>query len=165
MSENISSHLIFFLVVTGILVVSGCIDSQKSTPTPTATPPTPTPTATPPTPTIAITAPREGNIVSYRYIVSGTSSGVYGSELSIYVLIYPIEVGGPWWVQPMIDISPNGNWETNVYFGRDPAQYPEDSGKHFRISAVITSIKLKEGQQWQKMPDYIVKDEVRVTRE
>lgn len=140
--------------------------------TPTITPPLtptstsmPTPPATPtPPPSIAIVSPKDGDIVAWRYIVEGTSNGVYSSKLNIYILIYPIEAGGPWWAQPTVDISPNGNWETNVYFGRDPANYPEDSGKHFKVSAIITSERLTEGQQLEKIPGNVNRFDVKVVR-
>ncbi|MFZ3058111.1 MAG: hypothetical protein WA102_00105 [Candidatus Methanoperedens sp.] len=190
MKNNKKGSFLTFLVMIGILAIfSGCIDESTTMPTPTttsiptATPtptltatistPTPTPTQLPTviptqtftsTPSITITSPTEGDMVTWRYIVEGTSNGVYGSKLSFYVLIYPIEAGGPWWVQPMGDISPNGNWETTAYFGRDPANYPEDSGKHFKVSAIITSTKLTEGQQLEKIPDNLNRFDIKVVR-
>lgn len=117
-----------------------------------------------PRPTVTITSPKNGYEVSWREIVEGTSKGVYGSELNIYVLIYPIDAGGPWWVQPDVDVFHDGNWEVNCYFGRNPKIYPEDKGANFRVSAIITTEELREGQQLQKLPDHVAKDEVRVTR-
>lgn len=163
--------LIAMLAIVTIAIFAGCIENEEPVPTltPTYTPeptvtPTPslteTPTPTPtPAPAITITAPTEGNIVSWREIVEGTSEGAYGSELDIYVLVYPIDAGGPWWVQPDVDIFHDGSWEVNCYFGRDPKIHPEDKGARFRIRAIITTQKLREGQQWQKLPDYIVSSE------
>jgi hypothetical protein len=72
------------------------------------------------------------------------------------VLIYPTDGGGPWWVQPDVDVLRDGSWETNCYFGREPLQ---DKGAHFRVRAIITAQKLREGQQLQKLPDYVVSSE------
>lgn len=191
MENNKKGRFIMFLAVIGILAIfSGCIDkSTMSTPTPITSIPTANPTSTiTPTPTyitpvpttplpttpalpanttpsITIISPKEGDIVTWRNSVEGTSNGVYGSKLSIYVLIYPVEAGGPWWVQPIVDISPNGNWDTTAYFGRDPANYPEDSGKHFKVSVIITSTKLKEGQQLEKIPENTNRYDVKVVRQ
>jgi len=77
--------------------------------------PTPTPTPTPP-PAVTITAPKEGDTVSWREFVEGSSEGVYNNpERNIYVLIYLIDAGGPWWVQPDIDVFRDGSWEVNCY--------------------------------------------------
>lgn len=118
---------------------------QTSSPTPTST--------TTLTPAITITAPKSGDEVSRRELVEGTSEGVYDSDLNIYVLIYPTDAGGPWWVQPDVDVLRDGSWETNCYFGREP---PQDKGAHFRVRAIITTQDLREGQQLQKLPDYVV---------
>ena len=80
------------------------------------------------------------------------------------MLIYPTDVGGPWWVQPDVDVFHDGSWEINSYFGRDPMIHPEDKGANFRVCAIITTEKLREGEQWQKLPDYVVKNEVKVIR-
>jgi hypothetical protein len=126
----------------------------RPTPTPT---PTPSPTSTVTlTPAITITAPKDGDKVSWHEFVEGTSEGVYGSELNSYVLIYPTDGGGPWWVQPDVDVLRDGSWETNCYFGRESLQ---DKGAHFRVRAIITAQKLREGQQLQKLPDYVVSSE------
>lgn len=148
-----------FLVIIGVMVTfSGCVQPQSVvTPTPTVipSPTTPIPPTSPPTPTqpkITVSSPKGGDNVSLRQIVKGTSTGVYGSGLSIYVLVYPIAAGGPWWVQPEVSILTNGNWETNAYFG-DPANPSVDIGKKFKISAIITSVKLKEGMRFGKVED------------
>jgi hypothetical protein len=157
MDKSNFSRLNMLLVIIGILIIfSGCLEQQPVpiTPTPPTITPTPTPTPAPTTtltPTITISSPTEGDQVSLRHIVEGTSAGVYGSNLKIYVLVYPIEVGR-WWVQPDVNILPNGNWDTNVYFG-DPANPSKDIGKKFRISVIATSVKLKEGEQLENIPD------------
>ena len=188
MKRKTIAGLIATIAIASVVIFAGCVEepTPEVTPTPvpttpiTATPiPTPeatatpaaTPTATPtseatatPTPTpgpaVTIAAPEEGATVSWREFVEGTSEGVYGSDLSdIYVLIYPIDAGGPWWVQPEVDVSHDGSWEVNCYFGRNPATHPDDRGARFRVCAIITTQKLSEGQQWQKLPDYVVKSE------
>ena len=125
--------------------------------------PTPTPIPTPP-PAVTITAPKEVDTVSWRDFVEGTSEGVYNNpERNIYVLIYPIDAGGPWWVQPDVDVFRDGRWEVNCYFGREP---PQDKGTRFRVCAIITTQKLREGQQWQKLPDYVaISETIKVIRE
>ena len=137
--------------------------TPSPTPTPSLTPsPTPTTPSPTPTPAITITAPNSGDDVSWREIVEGTSEGVYGSELNIYVLVYPTDAGGPWWVQPDVDVLRDGSWESNCYFGREP---PHDKGAHFRVRVIITMQKLSEGQQWQKLPDHIaISETIKVTR-
>ncbi|MBL7117161.1 MAG: hypothetical protein ISS94_00020 [Candidatus Syntrophoarchaeum sp.] len=110
--------------------------------------------------TITITSPTEGDEVSWRYNVEGSSTGVYGSELNVYVLIYPLESNGPWWVQPPVILHPDGNWEASCYFGRDPSEYPEDIGDYFKVCAIVTTLKLEQGQQWYSLPDYVVKSEI-----
>ena len=163
--------LIAIVAIVAVVIFAGCVEEPTPTPMPTTPTYTPEPTVTPtpmptetPTPTlpqsaVTITALEEGDTVLWREFVEGTSEGVYGSELNIYVLIYPIEVGGPWWVQPDVDLSHDGRWDVNCYFGRNPETHPQDRGARFRVCAIITTQKLSEGQQWQKLPDYIVKSE------
>jgi len=78
----------------------------------------------------------------------------------MYVLIYPVESEGPWWVQPPPVVFSNGNWEAYCYFGRDLAHYPEDNGDYFRVCAIITTQKLEQGQQWYELPDYVAESGV-----
>lgn len=175
-----SQKLLLIVVLSiGIFVCSaGCgepggngSEPITSTPTPAATPtPTPTPTLTPtstPTPTltptttstatslytgIALGSPEDGSQVSYRALVQGTSEGIAGSGAHIYVLVNPVEAGNTWWAQPEATIGSDGAWETSAYFGRDPAQYPEDVGKEFRVIAIVTSDILEEGE-YATIPD------------
>ena len=152
-------RLMLVLGIIGTLAIfSGCTEN----PPPMITPQTTTPqiTTPPPTPpTITISSPTEENIVSLRNIVEGTSTSVYGSNLNIYVLVYPIE-GGRWWVQPDVNILANGNWDTNAYFG-DSANPSKDIGKKFKVSVIVTSAKLQEGQQLEKVPDNIYRVDIR----
>jgi len=172
MKKKAIAALIAIVAIAAVVIFAGCVEKKEPTPTPIPTTPTytpeptvtPTPSLTPtptPTPTsaITITVPKDGDKVSWREFVEGTSEGVYGSELNIYVLIYPIAGGGPWWVQPDVDVFRDGSWEVSCYFGRNPATNPEDKGAHFRVRAIITAQKLREGQQLQKLPDYIVSSE------
>ncbi|WP_214020247.1 hypothetical protein [Methanoculleus sp.] len=103
---------------------------------------------------IALESPEDENQVSYRALVQGTSEGIAGSGAHIYVLVNPVEAGNSWWVQPEATIGPDGVWETSAYFGRDPAQYPEDVGKEFRIIAIATSEVLEEGE-YATVPDNV----------
>ncbi len=150
--------LIAIVAIVAAVIFAGCVEEETPVPTPS-------PTATTVVPSITITS-KSGDEVSWREFVEGTSEGVYGSDLNIYVLVYPTDAGGPWWVQPDVDVLRDGSWETNCYFGRDPKLHPEDKGAHFRICAIMTTEKLREGQQLQKLPDYVVKSEtVKVTRD
>ncbi|MCW7071560.1 MAG: hypothetical protein OCU12_04420 [Methanophagales archaeon] len=154
--------LIALVAIVAAVIFAGCVEEETPVPTPSPTATTVVPSVVP---SITITS-KSGDEVSWREFVEGTSEGVYGSDLNIYVLVYPTDAGGPWWVQPDVDVLRDGSWETNCYFGRDPKLHPEDKGAHFRICAIMTTEKLREGQQLQKLPDYVVKSEtVKVTRD
>ncbi|WP_158582059.1 transglutaminase-like domain-containing protein [Dehalobacter sp. MCB1] len=89
---------------------------------------------------IEITNLRNGSSVPPNVNLEGTSrAGRTG--LKAYVLIWPIESGGPWWVQDTVT-SQNGNWNSNVVFGR-PGNI--DNGKSFKVMAVITRENLSTG--------------------
>ena len=136
------------------------------TPTPSPTPPTitPKPTPTPPTPFVDITKPKDKDKVSWRYTVEGSSSATKDSGESVYVLIWPVESDGPWWVQPTTTFS-DGSWQSYAYFGRDPRVYPEDIGTSYRVVAIITKQELRGGQTFRELPDHIVRSkEIIVTR-
>ncbi len=129
---------------------------------PASTPiPTPTPVITSSTdsvtpPKITISSPGEGDQVSLRQTVEGTSTGIYGTDYGIYVLVYPnaTETDLLWEVQPKVDISPNGNWNTNAYFG-DPANPANDTGKHFKIAAIVSSAMMENGSLFAEIPDVV----------
>ena len=146
MKKKTIAGLTAIVAIAAVVIFAGCVEKEGTAPTPMQTTPitTPEPTVTPtpiltpspiptstttPTPAITITALEDGDKVSWREFVEGTSEGVYGSELNIYVLIYPTDGGGPWWVQPDVDVLRDGSWETNCYFGREP---PQDKSAHFR---------------------------------
>jgi len=108
-----------------------------------------------PAPLIEITSLNDGAEVSWHYSIQGVTQGNLScSRLNLYLLIFPIESNGPWWVQPQTVCNADGNWESGVYFGRDPAEHPEDIGTLFYIIAIATDMRLETGQQWYALPDY-----------
>ena len=132
-----------------------------------AAPPTPVPvepTGTPPSrdpPIVSITSPKTFSAVSWQQQIRGTSQRIVSDpKLNIYLLIYPIETNGPWWVQPKIIIDPQGNWVSTGYFGRDPKQFPEDINKSFNMIAIATPSTLEPGQQWYSLPEYIARSQI-----
>jgi len=107
-------------------------------------------------PPIEITSLKDGAEVSWRYDIQGVTQGnVSCSKLNLYLLVFPIESNGPWWVQPQIVCNANGHWEGSTYFGRNPAEYPEDKGTLFYVIAIATNTELETGQQWYSLPDYV----------
>lgn len=82
---------------------------------------------------IKITNLKNGSSVSHDVNVEGTSRAGR-SGMKAYLLIWPIETSGPWWVQETVT-SPNGNWNSNAFFGR-PGK--DDNRKCFKVMAVIT---------------------------
>jgi hypothetical protein len=89
---------------------------------------------------IEITNLRNGSLVPYNCNLEGTSrAGRYG--MKAYLLIWPIEAKGPWWVEETVT-STNGNWKSNAFFGR-PVN--DDNGKSFKVMAVITRENLSAG--------------------
>lgn len=125
------------------------------TPSPVVTP-SPTPTPTPPVSFVDITKPKEKGGVAWRHMVEGSSSATKDSGLGVYVLIWPIEADGPWWVQPTTIFS-DGSWQSYAYFGRDPKLYPEDIGTTYRVVAITTTQKLSGGQTFRELPDSVAK--------
>jgi hypothetical protein len=93
--------------------------------------------------TISISSPSSGDTVKYRELVSGSSSGVYGSDLHLYVLVNPIESGEEWWIQTEATVSSDGSWQTIAQFGED---IEEHIGKEYRVSAIVTSDELSLGK-------------------
>jgi prepilin-type N-terminal cleavage/methylation domain-containing protein len=104
---------------------------------------------------IEIIEPQNNAQVTWRHKVEGQLRPYIDvSELSMYVLIYPISSNGPWWVQPSVITQRDGHWETTAYFGRDPALYPQDEGELFYVIALATDTFLEAGQQWHNIPQY-----------
>ncbi|RJE46810.1 hypothetical protein A7K50_12355 [Dehalobacter sp. MCB1] len=95
-------------------------------------------------------------------MVEGISSAVEGSGLNVYVLIWPIEADGPWWVQET-NIKSDGSWESQAYFGRVGVI---DKGKNFKIIAIITKQELNKGETLLSLPTARVAEskELQVTR-
>lgn len=106
---------------------------------------------------ITIVLPKENDLVSKRSFVEGTSSGIYGSNLNLYVLVYP--EGDYWWVQET-DIDSNGNWESNAYFG-DPTKPSESIGTKFRIVVIATSIQLEAGEKFDNVPENVYRADIK----
>ena len=132
-------------------IVLGCVSNNPPTPTPT---PQPTPTLTPiptpqPTPTsnpqinVTMSSPTDGSTVGFKELISGSSTGVYGSSLHLYVLINPVATSDVWWVQPQANVSSDGTWNVDAQFGRS-AQ--EDMGTKYVITSIVTSDVLPVGQ-------------------
>jgi hypothetical protein len=89
---------------------------------------------------IEITNLKNGSSVSPNFNVMGTSRAGR-SGMNAYLLIWPIETSGPWWVQETV-VSSNGNWDSNAFFGRSGN---EDNGKCFKVMAIITRENLRVG--------------------
>jgi hypothetical protein len=97
-------------------------------------------------------------------MVEGNSSATKDSGLHAYVLSWPNDSNGPWWVQPTTTF-PDGSWQSYAYFGRDPALYPGDSGTTDRVVAIITTQELKGGQTFTDLPSNVARtSEIIVTR-
>lgn len=108
---------------------------------------------------VNITTPKDGSFVFQRSMVDGTSSAISG--MKVYVLVWPFEANGPWWVQPTQTKS-DGSWESNAYFGRDGSI---DNGKPFKIIAIVTDQELKTGDTFTDLPPHLAKsDEIGVKR-
>ncbi|KKL69869.1 hypothetical protein LCGC14_2110580 [marine sediment metagenome] len=168
------------LIINGLYKTSQQIQYLQSRTTP---PPSPTPQIkTPdylglyeasnivkaPTPlplfNVYITKPKDKDKVSWREKVEGSSSATEDSGFSAYVLIWPIEVDGPWWVQFTTTYS-DGFWQSYAYFGRDPSLYPEDIGTNYKVVMIITKHELRGGQTFTELPEYVGKsNEIIVTR-
>ena len=96
---------------------------------------------------IQITDPEEGDYVSWRYTVKGTSNIEPNCDLNIYVFIF----ADKWYAQPKAIISSNGDWETRCKFGNR-----EYVGLNYTydICAIVTSKDFKLEEQFKELPDY-----------
>lgn len=101
---------------------------------------------------IEITNLKQKEVVSWRQLVEGNSSATKDSGLNVYVLIWPIDADGPWYVQPSAAVFYDGSWRIKAYFGRDPGQYPEDSGTTYKITAIATNKTFESGKKFDKLP-------------
>lgn len=114
----------------------------------------------PAAPTMTVTSLESGFEVPWRYEIKGiVDEVVISSGLNVYVLVYPVESNGPWWVQPSVEVGPGGYWQTRAYLGRDPAQYPEDIGDLFYVTTIATPMRLEPGQQWDSLPDFVYRSD------
>lgn len=103
---------------------------------------------------VEIIRPKDGGDVSWMYTVRGNYSAKEGSGLKAYVLVWPNEAFGPWWVQDTETYS-DGLWRSNVYFGEDPKIHPEHIGTAYGIVAILTDQELESGQRFRDLPDYV----------
>jgi hypothetical protein len=101
---------------------------------------------------INITNPHNGDNVTWRQAVEGYSSATSNSGLKAYLLIWPIEANGPWWVEPT-QTYPDGTWESYAYFGRDPRVNPEDIETTYRVEAIMTKEDLNPGATLVELPN------------
>jgi hypothetical protein len=96
----------------------------------------------PPVPTVSITAPKStvdcrASGPQCRFTVAGRSAGA-GSDLQIFVLVYPVNPpGGGWYVEsPPASIGGNGAWDqAPSYVGS--AATPARNGDKLQIEAVV----------------------------
>lgn len=91
---------------------------------------------------VEITNPKNKDYVLWRSLVEGNSTAISESGSNAYVLIWPIEAEGPWYVQPTTTF-PDGSFRSKAYFGRDPSVYPEDIGTSYKVITIITNETLK----------------------
>jgi hypothetical protein len=106
---------------------------------------------------VNILNPQDGSLVSQRSMVDGNSSAVSG--IRAYVLVWPFETDGPWWIQPT-QTNSDGSWESNAYFGSDGSII---NGKTYKIIAIITGHELIPGEVFFNLPPHLAKsDEIKV---
>jgi len=100
--------------------------------------------------------PQMGDDVDWITSVSGNSSGIVtNTTLNLYLLVYPVESEGPWFVQNRPSINPDGSWFGLAYFGRNPDIHPEDVGDQFILSAIVATVNLQPGETVSTIPDNI----------
>src|SRR5665647_53651 len=66
---------------------------------------------------VTISSPMDGSKVNVTEPIIGSSTGVYGSGLHLYVLINPVATSDIYWVQPEATVSSDGTWHVNAHFG------------------------------------------------
>ncbi len=77
---------------------------------------------------VEITAPREGDNVGSRIVVTGTSE--IRDRSHVWVLVHLKLLTDQWWPQPKPVVDEKGNWQALASFG-----VPEDIGFDFEIVA------------------------------
>jgi len=108
---------------------------------------------------VNIIHPKDGSLVFQSSMVDGNSSAKSG--MNVNVLVWPIEVHGPWWVQST-KTKPDGSWESNANFGGVGSI---DNGKTFKIIAILTDQELRVGSTFTDLPPHnATSEEIGVTR-
>lgn len=112
---------------------------------------------------IKISSPSDGNIVSVTTTVTGYAKNLDADD-KVYVLIQPQPSGNEssysWWVlEP--NVNSDGSWEANVQFGLPN----KDSGREFKVCAIITKENLQIGEIGINLPKYDNKYNITVTRQ
>lgn len=126
--------------------------NQSQTPPP---PPPPQPVS------LVISHPPIGDEVDWITSVAGNSTGIVTNKtLNLFLLVYPVESGGPWFVQNRLTVNPDGSWSGLVYFGRNPDIHPEDSGDQFLLLAIVTTADLQPGQTFAAIPESICQSSI-----
>lgn len=122
---------------------------------------TPPPSPSPQPVSLVISYPLTGDEVSWITLVSGNSTGIGTNKtLNLYLLVYPLESDGPWFVQNRPTINPDGSWSGIVYFGRNPDIHPEDTGDQFLLSVMVTTINLQPGETFTTIPESIYESSI-----
>lgn len=108
----------------------------------------PAPATAPPAATgdaLKITNPVNGAVVEERSSIEGTISDP--SE-EVWVVVHPRGTSS-YWVQPLVSVSSDGDWQTTAYFGRPGI----DSGKDFEIVAITDpQNQIREGDNYGAWP-------------
>jgi len=108
-----------------------------------------------PLPSVKIANVRSGDKVEWISTVRGNSTGVVlDRRLNIYVLIFPMKER-VWWVQGRVVLALNGEWTSQVLFGRNPQRFPEDIGETFKVVGIVTPWTLLIGQRLLELPYFI----------
>lgn len=115
------------------------------------------PSPPPPQPlSLVISYPQTEDEVDWITSVTGNSTGIVTNiTLKLFLLVYPVESGGPWFVQNRPTVNPDGSWSGLVYFGRNPDIHPEDRGDRFLVSATVTTADLQPGETFAAIPESI----------
>lgn len=113
----------------------------------------------PPSPqpvTLVVSYPKTGDEVDWMTYVTGNSTGIVTNKtLKLFLLVYPVESEGPWFVQNSPKVNPDGSWSGLVYFGRNPDIHPEDRGDRYLLSAIVTTANLQPGETLTEFPEII----------